>query len=109
MVTDSAVRAAFERIADDEQRHAELAWRALAWMLDGADDATRAEVHAAFRQAAAAADAITPADPSAIARTAGFAGRPRAGRHPPPGSPRGGAPPAHRRSSRPDAAFVLHT
>jgi hypothetical protein len=28
------------RIADDEQRHAELAWRTLAWLLDEADAAT---------------------------------------------------------------------
>lgn len=37
-----ALRAVLERIAADEQRHAELAWRSLAWLLRGADEAQRA-------------------------------------------------------------------
>jgi hypothetical protein len=32
---DPAIIAAYRRIAADEQRHAELAWRTLAWLLDG--------------------------------------------------------------------------
>jgi hypothetical protein len=31
---DSAIRTVLERIAADETRHAELAWRALAWLID---------------------------------------------------------------------------
>lgn len=33
--TDPAVKAALDEIADDESKHAELAWRTLAWALDG--------------------------------------------------------------------------
>jgi hypothetical protein len=33
--TDPVLTAAYRRIAADEQRHAELAWRTLAWLLDG--------------------------------------------------------------------------
>jgi hypothetical protein len=39
-VRDPALRGAHERIAEDEQRHAELGWRTLAWLLEGADDST---------------------------------------------------------------------
>jgi hypothetical protein len=38
---DPAVRAVLERIARDETRHAELAWRTLRWALEGADIALR--------------------------------------------------------------------
>jgi len=42
---DPAVRAALERIADDEERHAELAWRVVAWLLSaGLVDASEIEV-----------------------------------------------------------------
>ena len=34
---DPVVRAALEKIADDERRHAELAWRFVRWALEGAD------------------------------------------------------------------------
>ncbi|APR81697.1 Hypothetical protein A7982_07046 [Minicystis rosea] len=37
-VRDPAIERIHTRIAADEQRHAELAWRTLAWLLDGADD-----------------------------------------------------------------------
>jgi hypothetical protein len=38
---DPAVCAALQTIAADEGRHAELAWRSLAWLLDGGDEALR--------------------------------------------------------------------
>jgi hypothetical protein len=37
------LRAIHERIAADETRHAALAWRTLAWLLEGADDASTAD------------------------------------------------------------------
>jgi hypothetical protein len=37
----AAIRAVLERIAADELRHAQLAWRTLAWLLRGADDHDR--------------------------------------------------------------------
>jgi hypothetical protein len=44
--TDPAIRAALERIAEDELRHAELAWRTVAWAIgagvEGAEDAAAA-------------------------------------------------------------------
>jgi hypothetical protein len=44
-----------ERIAADEQRHAELAWKALAWLLEDADGATVDFVRRCFAEAVAAA------------------------------------------------------
>jgi hypothetical protein len=38
---EPAVRAALERIADDELRHAQLGWRHLRWVLDHADGSMR--------------------------------------------------------------------
>lgn len=46
--TDGAVRALLERIADDEGRHAELAWRVVAWTIDTGGERVRAAVRAAF-------------------------------------------------------------
>jgi hypothetical protein len=40
LTRDPALQRAHARIAADEQRHAELAWRTLAWLLQGADKAT---------------------------------------------------------------------
>lgn len=45
------VRAVLERIAADELRHAQLAWRALAWMLREADDVNRAWAIAVLERA----------------------------------------------------------
>jgi hypothetical protein len=49
--TDPAVRAALAQIAPDEARHAELAWRTVAWALEQGG----AEVHAAVQSAFASA------------------------------------------------------
>lgn len=57
--TDPAVRIALTRIAGDELRHAELAWRHLRWALGEADDRGRASIEALVT--AAIADAIADA------------------------------------------------
>jgi hypothetical protein len=72
IATDPSLQQVHARIAADEQRHAELAWRALGWMLDGADAALRAEVRRAFAVAAASAQA-DPADPRAVVPAHGLA------------------------------------
>lgn len=45
---DPDVRAALERIADDEARHAALSWRLVAWLVRTGDAEVRQAVHAAF-------------------------------------------------------------
>ena len=50
---DPVLRDVLSRIADDEERHAALAWRTLKWLVDGADAADRAAVSAMFEQAVA--------------------------------------------------------
>jgi hypothetical protein len=47
--TDPAVRAALEQIASDEARHAELAWRTVAWAVEAGGPEVRRAVAAAFR------------------------------------------------------------
>jgi hypothetical protein len=66
--TDPRVRTRLEAIADDELRHVELAWSALAWLLTRADANVRAHVAATFARAAElvpraadASDALPPA------------------------------------------------
>jgi hypothetical protein len=49
---DRIVRAAFARIAEDETRHAALAWKVAAWLDGKLDDEARARVREARRQAA---------------------------------------------------------
>lgn len=49
--TDPAVRRALSAIAEDESRHAELAWRTVAWAIDRGGDAVRAAVVAVFEEA----------------------------------------------------------
>jgi hypothetical protein len=46
----AALRVLLRGIADDERRHAELAWRFVAWALDGAPDELIAEVETLFHQ-----------------------------------------------------------
>src|SRR5262249_54427450 len=46
--SDSELRSALERIAEDEARHAELAWRVVAWALSTKRADVRAAVVAAF-------------------------------------------------------------
>ncbi|WP_438022696.1 ferritin-like domain-containing protein [Sorangium sp. So ce233] len=52
--TDAAVRSVLATIADDEARHAELAWRFVAWALQTGGDAVRRAVSAAFEAGLAA-------------------------------------------------------
>ncbi len=61
--TDPAVQAALSVIADDEARHAELAWRTVAWAVQTGGSAVRAAVAAAFDSALAAP--APPAEPGA--------------------------------------------
>ena len=55
---DVGARDALTGIADDEQRHAELAWSILHWTLELAGDDARHAVHCAFRSA----ETAVPAD-----------------------------------------------
>lgn len=48
---DPQLRARLQQVAEEELRHAELAWRALAWMLGHGDDAVRAVVAEVFANA----------------------------------------------------------
>ena len=49
--TDPAVRAALEAIAEDEARHAELAWRTVAWAARAGGDGVRCALADAFARA----------------------------------------------------------
>ncbi|WP_437580475.1 ferritin-like domain-containing protein [Sorangium sp. So ce887] len=73
--TDGAVRSVLATIADDEARHAELAWRFVAWALQTGGDAVRRAVAAAFE---AGLDAHPPATTAADAAAGALAahGRP---------------------------------
>jgi hypothetical protein len=51
--TDDTARAALARIAEDEARHAELAWRFVAWALATGDDEVRSAVASAFERGVA--------------------------------------------------------
>ncbi|UQA62858.1 ferritin-like domain-containing protein [Polyangium aurulentum] len=55
--TDPAVRAALAIIAEDEARHAELAWRTVAWAIESGGAEVRAAVTNAFAEAMAASPA----------------------------------------------------
>jgi hypothetical protein len=48
--SDPAIRTALERVADDETRHAALAWRALRWGLAQGDGSTFERVEQAFER-----------------------------------------------------------
>ncbi|MCA9559228.1 MAG: hypothetical protein KC583_11780, partial [Myxococcales bacterium] len=48
---DPVVRAVWQRIAEDEQRHAALGWQTLAWLLADADASLRAVALDAFDDA----------------------------------------------------------
>ena len=54
-VTDPALRLAYTRIAEDEGRHAELAWKTLSFLLEGADTSTRRFAEGVFAAAMEAA------------------------------------------------------
>ncbi|MRG93124.1 ferritin-like domain-containing protein [Polyangium spumosum] len=51
LVQDPALREVHARIAEDEQRHAELAWKTLRFLLEGADEDTRSFARATFDRA----------------------------------------------------------
>jgi hypothetical protein len=57
--TDPAVRRALSAIAEDEARHAELAWRTVAWAIDRGGEAVRAAVAAVFEDAARYVPGVT--------------------------------------------------
>jgi hypothetical protein len=58
--TDPAVRAALDVIARDEAEHAALAFRFVAWVMEGGDAAARAAVGEAFAAALGAPPALRP-------------------------------------------------
>lgn len=60
---DPAVRAALAVIAEDESRHAELAWRTVAWALEVGGAEVRAAVERAFIEGARAVD-VLPVEPT---------------------------------------------
>jgi len=55
MVSDPALRAVYARIAEDEERHAELAWRTLRFLLEGEGAPLREACRDAFDRAIASA------------------------------------------------------
>lgn len=61
LATDAAVRGALAIIAEDEARHAELAWRFVAWALKVGGGAVREAVSAAFEASFAAPPPDAPA------------------------------------------------
>jgi hypothetical protein len=54
VATDATVRAAMTRIAEDEARHAELAWRTVRWAIERGGEPVRRAVRRAFDAALAA-------------------------------------------------------
>jgi hypothetical protein len=73
--TDPAVRAALEEIAADEARHAELAWKTVAWALEVGGDEIRGAVTEVMREAARytpeAGDPLAPEVRSGVLRAHG--------------------------------------
>ncbi|HND28597.1 MAG TPA: ferritin-like domain-containing protein [Myxococcota bacterium] len=67
---DPAVRRTLLLIHKEEERHAALAWRVLAWALEQGDDALRAEVADLFAQAKLAPRPERRTDPDLIAHGA---------------------------------------
>jgi hypothetical protein len=57
---DPAVRAALATIADDEARHAELAWQSVAWSIARGGESVRRAVRTAFAEAVAGVRAAEP-------------------------------------------------
>ncbi|WP_437730592.1 ferritin-like domain-containing protein [Sorangium sp. So ce1335] len=73
---DAAVRKVLATIADDEARHAELAWRFVAWALQTGGDAVRRAVSAAFEAGLAAPPPAAAAAGDAPAGALAAHGRP---------------------------------
>jgi hypothetical protein len=80
--TDPAVRAALEGIAADEARHAELAWRTVAWAVRTGGEPVRAAAARALVDGIASASAATTASAvkAALIDVVGPAGRALLGR-----------------------------
>ena len=62
VAVDPEVKAALTEIAADEARHAELAWRTVAWALGAGDPALRSAIEEAFATATATAPSAPCAD-----------------------------------------------
>jgi hypothetical protein len=60
--SDPAVREVLLGIAEDEARHAELAWRTVAWAIKHGDERVRASVMAVFAEATAELTAVDPTE-----------------------------------------------
>jgi len=60
VATDTAVRAALGSISDDETRHAELAWRTVAWAIEVGGASVKEAARAAFDGAILAIENATP-------------------------------------------------
>jgi len=71
---DAHVRAAMERIAEDETRHATLAWGVAEWLDGQLDAAARRRVHAAKRRAVLALRRSAADPPADVQRVAGVPG-----------------------------------
>jgi hypothetical protein len=63
LAADPALRAALQRIAADEQRHAELAWRFVAWALATGGESARRTVERTFAEELASQGETAAAEP----------------------------------------------
>ncbi len=72
LVQDPVLREVHARIAEDEQRHAELAWKTLRFLLAGADEDTRRFARATFDRAIEAASADPSLRRSVVAEEVGL-------------------------------------
>lgn len=70
LARDPDVRAALETIARDEEAHADLAWRVLAWLLQSGGDEARSALSAALD----ALEALPPPEPTLHAPEEGLLG-----------------------------------
>src|SRR5690606_8196330 len=57
---DAGIRSVLEKIARDEQEHAALAWRTLAWAMEHADENLHRHVAEVFRSAASEQSTPSP-------------------------------------------------
>lgn len=63
--SDPAIRQVLERIAEDEARHAQLAWQTLAWAVREGGPGVLSSITAEARRAATAMDGATTSEPDA--------------------------------------------
>ncbi len=66
VASDAAVRAALAQISEDETRHAELAWRTVAWAIESGGESVKEAVRGAFVDAMGAVEAAKPSDEVAV-------------------------------------------